>query len=230
MAEPDRRSIVRVSLADQVTESLRHMILTGEFRSGQHLTHDELAKRLGVSTMPVREALLRLSHEGFVDMEPNRAFRVTPMTRSDIEDIYWAHATLAGELTARACRQDRTELLTELEEIQSAWLASGTTARPEQLEVLNYRFHRAINRASASPRIIRLLSSTVRLIPEHFYALVPEWRGVSTTGHVAIIEAIRDRAPERARKAASAHVLEAGSLLVEHFTDTGFWAEPKAPH
>src|SRR4051794_30349776 len=97
-------------LTDEATSDLRRMILVGELRPGQRATQDELATLLDVSTMPVREALLRLVNEGFIETSPNRYYRVAPITKDDINDIYWMHSMLAGELTARACKNQTPEL------------------------------------------------------------------------------------------------------------------------
>ena len=219
------RGVVRVSLADQVTEEVRQMILVGECLPGQHITHEEMSNRLGVSTMPVREALLRLSHEGFIVARPGRHFEVASTTRDDINDIYWAHALVAGELTARAARNQDEEFVQGLALVQDQWKKLPRSATGE-LERLNHEFHRLINRQARSPKLIHILRNTIRLIPEHFYALVPSWREVSTTGHRAISDAIRERDSEAARRAAEAHVQDAGSLLAELFTDKGYWTDP----
>ena len=63
-------------MAEQVADLVRNMILVGDLRPGQRVTHDELAARLNVSTMPVREALLRLSYEGLIVGKANRSFHV----------------------------------------------------------------------------------------------------------------------------------------------------------
>jgi DNA-binding FadR family transcriptional regulator len=70
-----------LSMADQVTDTLRRMILTRELGPGRRITQADLASMLGVSTMPVREALLRLVSEGFVDTVSNRSFTVAATTR-----------------------------------------------------------------------------------------------------------------------------------------------------
>lgn len=220
-----QRPVVRASLADQASEAIREMILVGDLLPGYHVTHEELAARLGVSTMPVREALLRLVHQGFISAKPGRYFEIVPTTRDDIDDVYWVHAMLAGELTARASGNADPEFLAALEGIQKEWEAVPTGA-PAELEKLNHEFHRLINRQARSPKLIVFLRNTIRLIPEAFYALVPHWREVSTRGHTEIIEAIRTGDHEGARRAAEAHVREAGSLLGELFTDNGYWAEP----
>ncbi len=219
------RRLETSTLGERVTEALREMILMGEFRSGENVTHDDLAKRLGVSTMPVREALLRLTHEGFIESRQSRSFRILPTTRDDIQDVYWLHAILAGELTARACRLAGPGVVAELQDIQRSWegLSAGQV---EELERLNFQFHKTINRAANSPKVISMLRMTIRQIPERFYALVPTWKEMSEVGHRAVVEAIASGDQDRARRAAEEHVRQAGNLLIEHFNDQGYWAEP----
>jgi DNA-binding GntR family transcriptional regulator len=210
-------------LSQQVAEAIRHMILVGRLAPGEVVTQDRLAELLSVSTMPVREALLRLSHEGFVEARPNRSFQVAHTSREDIEDVYRTHAFLAGELTARAARRGTPSLINDLQAIQKEWIAADT----ESLERLNWRFHRAINRAASSPKLLLFLRNTIRFIPEHFYVLLPEWRDLSSRGHCGIAKAITLHDPERARVVAERHVRDAGRLLVAHFDDTGYWSVPR---
>jgi DNA-binding GntR family transcriptional regulator len=90
-------------MADKVTEQTRRLILSRELQPGQRIRQAELATMMGVSTMPIREALLRLVAEGMVIAESNRSFTIAMTTTpSGIRDIYWIHAELAGELAARA--------------------------------------------------------------------------------------------------------------------------------
>jgi len=214
------------SMSDQVTETLRSMILVGDLRSGDQVTQEKLAEDLGVSTMPVREALLRLSHEGFVQGGRGRSFRIAPTTREDIEDIYWVHAALAGELTARACTRIDDETLAEVARVHDNWLTAVSSGNIAALERENFEFHRFINLAAGSPKLLMLLRNTLRLIPEHFYSLLPGWMSSSTRGHEEILAALTAHDADTARKVASEHVLEAGRMLVEYFDEQGFWTVP----
>src|SRR5262249_47647360 len=67
---------------------------------------------------------------------------------------------------------------------------------------------------------------TLRLIPQHFYALVKAWAPVAQTGHRAILAAFEANDPEAARLAAVSHVTEAGELMITQFTDSGYWMLP----
>jgi DNA-binding GntR family transcriptional regulator len=214
------------SISDQVTDTVRRMILMGELHPGDQVTQDQLAGELGVSTMPVREALLQLSHEGFIVGGRGRSFRVARTTREDIADIYWMHATLSGELTARAAeRLDEASLL-ELTEINNQWAVAAETHDEAGLETTNFEFHRLINQAADAPKLLRVMRNTLRMIPEHFYAVLPAYADASTTHHNAILRALKARNPEKARKEASRHVEESGAMLIEFFDEKGYWTTP----
>ena len=216
----------RRTLAVEVTDRLREMILTVELPSGSRTTQDELARMLGVSTMPVREGLLRLAAEGFVDAEPNRSFRIAPTTRDDVNDIYWMQAGLSGELTRRACERSDDDLLASLREHAARCRQLAQSGDAELLEQANWDFHRAINRAAQAPKLLIILRATLRFIPHGFYGLLPGWTPTSEAGHEAILRAFEQRDPEAARTAAEQHVRDAGELLVEQFTARGYWERP----
>jgi DNA-binding GntR family transcriptional regulator len=224
------RRLRRRSLSDDVADTLRDMILAGELHPEQRITQEELAGGLGVSTMPVREALLRLSHEGMVEASPNRSFRVVRHTREDIRDIYWIHATLSGELAARACARQAevpglVERLHQHHRELTEGIAGGDT---ERMERANWAFHREINLAANSPRLLMMLGGTLRLIPQHFYALLEGWAPASESGHGALLIAFERGDAAAAREAAAQHVRDAGELLVAHFSDRGYWTPPQA--
>src|SRR5207342_1606487 len=86
LAEPGLtpRPLKRQTLGTAVAERLRDMILMGELPPGRRTTQDELARALGVSTMPVREALLTLAAEGFVAFAPGRSFTIPATSREDV--------------------------------------------------------------------------------------------------------------------------------------------------
>jgi DNA-binding GntR family transcriptional regulator len=216
-------------LSDEVADTLRDMILAGELHPEQRITQEELAGGLGVSTMPVREALLRLAHEGMVEASPNRSFRVVRHTLEDIRDIYWMHATLSGELAARACaRQDEVPgLVARLHEQHRALLDGIAAKDSARMERANWAFHREINLAAGAPRLLMILGGTLRLIPQHFYALLEGWAPASEKGHAALLGAFDRGDAEAAREAAAQHVRDAGELLIAHFSDRGYWTPPQ---
>ena len=99
-----RPGLRRAQLSDEVATHLRAAIMTGALRAGTFIRLDETAAQLGVSITPVREALLKLGGEGMVALEPHRGYVVVPLSRNDIEDIFWLQSTIAKELTVTAAR------------------------------------------------------------------------------------------------------------------------------
>jgi len=199
------------------------MILTGTLAPGGELRLDDLAESLEVSTMPVREAMLRLSHDGLVEAHPNRSFRVARFSRDDVDDILRTHAFLAGELAARAAVRAQPPLDLELKAIEDRWDAAEESA----LDELNRRFHRRINGAAQAQTLVLVLRTATRFIPQHFYPIIPEWREVARRGHADLATAIGSRDAEAAQAAAREHVMDVGNLLLAHFSDRGYWLTPR---
>jgi len=221
--------IRRRRLSEEVAARLRRMILVGELAPGSRTTQDELARLLEVSTMPVREALLGLAAQGFVETRPNRSFTVVRTTQDDVRDIYWLHATLAGELTSRACARADNEFVHTLGELRDRCEQAHQEGDVQGMEAANWNFHREINFAAGAPKLLLMLRTSLRFIPEGFYGLLPEWPDASANGHDDIIAAFGDHDPQAARAAAEAHVREAGELLTAYFSTTGYWTRPADP-
>jgi DNA-binding GntR family transcriptional regulator len=215
-----------ISPSGDVVGVLRRMILVGELPPGSRATQDELAQRLGVSTMPVRKALLRLAAEGLIEVSPRRSFRVVHTTADDIRDVYWMQARIAGQLADRAARVVDGERLAELATAHDAFSAACRSGRADDMEAANWRFHRVVNRAAAAPKLLLTLRTTLRFIPDDFYCLVPDWAPVSERGHRRILEALAAKDPAEARAAAEDHVREAADLLLSSFSSQGFWQTP----
>lgn len=131
-------------LRDIVCDELRAQIVNGDYAPGAHLVEDRLAKELGVSRNPVREALRVLQAEGFIDMIPRRGAVVATLSDVEVRDIFdvrMALERLAAQLAARrADKSDVDELRRVLGEAQAA-LASDDAAT---LTDLNAEFHEQI--------------------------------------------------------------------------------------
>src|SRR5690606_14646120 len=105
------------TLQFKVTTKLRELILKGEFKMGERLMQEEWAQKLGVSRMPLREALRQLEVEGLVRIEPRRGAVVTPVSTEDIEEIYQLRALLEGEAVVKSLPFLDEEDIRELEAI-----------------------------------------------------------------------------------------------------------------
>src|SRR3954467_7344721 len=121
MTDVHPRRVQHRSMADQVAAELRRMVLGGAVDENERLTQEKLAKMLGVSTMPIREALLRLTAEGLIVATANRSFSVASNGTNDIRDTYWAFGQIAGELAHRACTLHGADLVKALSELHASY-------------------------------------------------------------------------------------------------------------
>jgi DNA-binding GntR family transcriptional regulator len=198
-------------MADEVAAELRRMVLAGELEAGERLTQERLAKTLGVSTMPVREALLRLAAEGLIIAAPNRSFTVASNTADDMRDIFWVYSLLAGELARRACLHADAELVQVLTEQHKRYLEVIDEA--EARFEANWQFFRALNLASQASRLLVILRSTLRYFPDILHA-TPGSPELSGRWQKDLLRAISAGDPDKARAVSEKYARKAGELYV----------------
>jgi DNA-binding GntR family transcriptional regulator len=204
------------SKADQVADTLRRMVLSRELEPGRRVTQAELADMLGVSTMPVREALLRLVAEGFVDALTSRSFTVADSTRERIQDIYWTHGMLIGEMTARAWDQRDESLLTTLKVLHSDFLVGLRRHSGEQMLEANLAVYSALETAARSPGLAFMLRTTLRYFPD-FSASVPGYTDIGTNWHAGLIDEFTNGTREGARQVTMDAVRAATDFVMRSF-------------
>ena len=222
--ETDQRPLAhlgRKKLGEETTRYLRDALLSGQYATGERMAVHQLAESLGVSTMPVREALVTLANEGLLEVIPRRGFRVATMGLRDVEDAFRVHAHVAGLLIEEAAPIITAATIAELRRIQGAILESFGEPRDERqlaqrVEELNFKFHRTINHVPDAKRLRWFLRAATRYVPRRFYETIPGWNEATRDRHGAIIDALDARDASEARRLMELHVIEAGRLVCEH--------------
>ena len=186
--EPETRR----TLGGTVTSRLRDLIVTGQLEAGTQLPLRELAARLGVSVMPVREALRSLESEGLVVVEPHRGASVARLSVEDVEELY----ALRGALEGLAARLAAPRLTVADQNALSKLFAR--MERDEAQGDLNgfvrddRAFHIRLYEAAGRPRLVEhiqdLQSSSARALPLVFRAWQP--LRVALDDHRPILAAI----------------------------------------
>ncbi|KAA9163257.1 GntR family transcriptional regulator [Amycolatopsis acidicola] len=215
----------RQQLPEEVASYVRELIISGEVRPGEFLRMEPIAEAVGVSNTPVREGLLSLRSEGFVELVPRRGFVVASFTRQDVRDLFWAQAQLAGELGARAAKTITSDQLAVLETNVADYERAFDAGDQAQLAELGHQFHRQINLAANSHRLALLLGTVVSQLPNRFYAQIEGHVGGTREAHPRILDAIRKRASRQVRSLISEHILEGGEQLVGMLEERGMWAD-----
>jgi DNA-binding GntR family transcriptional regulator len=218
--------LARRKLGEETTRYLRDALLSGRYAAGERMAVQHLAESLGVSTMPVREALLTLANEGLLEVVPRRGFRVTTLKLRDVEDAFRVHALVAGLLVEEAARMISPAAVAELNEVQASIQDAfrrglGPHELATQVEELNFRFHRIINHVPDAKRLRWFLRAATRYVPRGFYETVPGWNEATRDRHAAIIAALEARDAAQSRKLMEEHLTEAGELVRKHLAARG---------
>lgn len=214
-------SLRRAPLGDEAASYVRDQIIAGELAPGSPVRPETIAADLGISSTPAREALKALQVEGFLELEPRRGFTVARVTGDDIRDIFLVQSSVAGELAARAALRMNPPLVERLQEIHDAVIETVARRDADALEDLNYQFHRLINLAANSPKLVWVIQILTRYTPRRFYATKDcacsrDWPDTTVEDHGILLAAMRSRDAERARSLTTDHVQRAGEQLAHH--------------
>lgn len=218
----------RAQLSDEASSQIRDMIVSGRLPSGSFIRLDRMADLLEMSATPVREALVLLRGEGFVQLEPHRGFVVAPLSEGDVLDLFWVQSNLAGELASRATSKITDTDITELRGMQKELEAAAERDAPDEMERLNFLLHRRINLLADAPKLAWFLRVATRYVPRRFWGTIEGWAEASVADHAAILDGLEARDRERVRSAMQEHIMHAGILLVAHL-QKGAMARPWTP-
>ncbi|MCE0762010.1 GntR family transcriptional regulator [Pseudonocardia kujensis] len=218
-------------LRRNVATAIRDQIMARTVHQGDTLRLGQLADQLGVSVTPVREALLLLTHDGWVRHEPNRGFRVAAIRRKDVEDTYLMWSTAEGEIAARAATRATARDVDYLREIDQRI----READPEDGHLateLNSILHHYVSVIADAPKLDWFARAASRLVPLQFpenFHVVPGWSEVNRTQHTPLIDALAAGDVEVARANTAAHFRGTGELLMRWLESLDFWGEPDTP-
>jgi DNA-binding GntR family transcriptional regulator len=151
------QSIPRRTLTEAATDALRERILHGAYAAGEPLRQEALAAELGVSRIPLREALQRLEAEGLVALLPHRGAVVAELPVADLEELFAIRSLIEGDLLARAIPLATVEDLSAAR--RAAEVFERAIAREEtgRLGQANSRFHAALYAPARRPRTMEII-------------------------------------------------------------------------
>jgi DNA-binding GntR family transcriptional regulator len=188
-----------------VVERLREKIVSGELPAGSKIDQNAVAAELGVSRMPVREALRQLDAEGFVTLLSHRGAIVSELSVDEIVEMYEMRAVLSGLASRLAVPNFDDATVQRLEQLSKDM---EKTTDPDEWIELNQQFHDAIEKPSGAKRLLELierltqqcrpsLQISVRLV----HAQTPAQKE-----HDAIVRACRERDAEGLEQAVRTHL------------------------
>jgi DNA-binding GntR family transcriptional regulator len=202
--------VPRQNHASLISETLRDEILRGLLPPGKGLAEPRLAERFGVSRAPVREALLELSADGFLEFQPNGRTRILSLSERDFEEILDVRSALEGLAARRAAPGWTGE---DSRTVRALIRRQAESQTLHELGELDVAMHAFIIQRSGNRRLSALwhrIRSQFSLWLAHTHrvldALEAHPREESVTNHLHLLEALETRDPLTAAKAAQEHV------------------------
>lgn len=206
-------------LREVVADTLREAIISGVLKPGERLMEIQLAKELGVSRTPVREAIRTLELEGFVVMIPRRGTYVADISIKDINELYEIR-TVLDVLAAGLAAERITEK--ELEELERLLVKLGEdTNDTERLIELDLQFHDVLYRASRNDRLVGIIYNLQEQFTR-FRSISIQYPGRmenTIEEHTRLVEAVAQRDVESAQQAAREHIENSEQVLLRSFDE-----------
>jgi DNA-binding GntR family transcriptional regulator len=218
-----RLRLRRAQLSDEVAGHLRAAIMSGALRPGTFIRLDETAAKLGVSATPVREALLKLSGEGMVQLEPHRGHVVLPLSRQDVDDIFWVQATIATELATSAAERISDAEIDDLAQLTDVLAAAVDAADIDAIAAAEFGFHRVFNHATGRIKLAWFLLHVARYMPLVVYAADPDWGATAVRNHREVVEALRRRDTATVVERTTRQFTDGARRLTERLQASGIW-------
>jgi DNA-binding GntR family transcriptional regulator len=210
-----------MTLQAAAVEQLREAIIRGVYQPGQRLKQNELARSLGCSPVPVREALHRLAAEGFIVIDPQRGARVADFNCRELEEMYEIRMMLEGRAAQRAAERMIPEVARRVRTILDKMDVADIS--PDDWVRLNWEFHDSLY-ACADQEFLRKTISNLRRSMEPYLRLDVAQVGSYAAGrrdHRRILQACERGDDKLASRYAIAHLRRTAARIIKHVR--GHW-------
>lgn len=208
MGQDDSMMLQRDTLPMQVLNKLMDWIMDGKLKMGEKLNTEELARQLGVSRMPIREALKSLEKMGLAESIPYVGVKLVSLEQEDVLQIYLMRQLLESLAAGEACKKITEEQIHELEEIHKEYIpiVEADEIDAKKLYLQNRKFHFAIYSISEMDRVCAMIESLWDTLS--FFKLIYGRDVIKNTNgaknmiaeHQGYIDALKDRDAERLKK------------------------------
>jgi DNA-binding GntR family transcriptional regulator len=207
------------SAVDRVTAEVRRAVLSGALPSGRTFSTAELSGQLGVSHIPVREALRRLEAQGLIVLRPGRKAMVSPLDRDELRAVFRLRQLIEPDLAARSVSMLRGDDLEHANALLNVYIHGSQDI--DELWDSHHALHLALLRPAASEWDLRILAQLWHASDRYTrvvfdpYAVSPRDREAREAAHRALLAAARSGSPAEIRRAVSEHLSDNEAACLE---------------
>jgi DNA-binding GntR family transcriptional regulator len=207
----DRSGQLRTAtIAARVYEGLRAAIVQLQVRPGNPLSEAEIARQLGVSRQPVREAFIKLAESGLVEVRPQRGTFVRLISKREVANARFIREAIETAIVRRAAANASQDDIAALEAVIAEQRSAADAGDNVTFLGLDERFHQRIARAADCEEAWRVLEGLKAQMDRVRYLSLPEATPLGTIieQHQRIVDGLAARSPEQADRAMREHLAE----------------------
>ncbi len=203
---------------DQVVSHIINLVLTGKLRSGDRVDRNEVAHELGLSRVPIQEAVVQLEHDGILSTRYHRGAFVERFDESVVLEHHELHGVLLGIASARAANDPRPHVVSQLESL-TEFMRANRESRVFQDAAWQYR--QTINEEYSGPRLLAEIRASQSFMPRSFWATYLNNHEEMLPFYETETSAIRGHDPDGARAACAARANTMGRVMVTELVRRG---------
>lgn len=207
------RRLRRETLEQQAYEAIRSAILRGEFPDGERLVQEQLATRLGVSRIPIRDALRRLETDGLVHCDKRGAFFASTFNEQDAREVYALRRLLEPYAAVAALSRIQSAGIMQLEALLADMETAFADGDIESFVAYNRAFHMSLYEASGQRRLQRMIETLWSGAPAMTPILIPERIARSIADHRDMMKAVKEHDAEKLSECLLSHIDSAGTAI-----------------
>ncbi|MDI6870567.1 MAG: GntR family transcriptional regulator [Bacillota bacterium] len=217
---PPENKALRVEVANEIVRA----IANGHFKPGDRLVEQHIAKEMGISRAPIREALRELEGQGIVVTVPRKGAFVSHLGQEDVEELFTLRSVVEGLAARLAATRVSGRDLAQLTRYTEEMVAAARRKDTEAFVARDLTFHELIWTRSEHKRLLKVLDG-IRTLTRLFmviskHALTTDEQLVQEAeGHKPIIEALGARDAERAEAVIRAHITQAGERVAKYLRE-----------
>ncbi|MBO0729938.1 MAG: GntR family transcriptional regulator [Acidimicrobiaceae bacterium] len=210
----------RRSSGEQAARYIRRLIFDGVLRPGQRVPQDLVAQTLGVSRIPVREALIALEREGWITIQLHRGAFINTISVDSVRDHYALYGLIYGFAVRRALERGSLDFPERLGKVADALVAAESEDAVSQRSI---EFHNLVLAEAGNRRIGSSIRALSALVPGSFFVEVPDAVPAQKRGISAIARAVKARDADRAAAGYERVMRQVGEQVVDLFEARGLF-------
>lgn len=211
---------------DQVVTHIINLVMTGKLRSGDRIDRNEIVRDLGLSRVPIQEAVVQLEHDGILSTRYHRGAFVSRFDEATVAEHHELYGILNGIASARCAASPTPRILAHLDDTLRMMRSAKDT---KSFQEACWMYRDSINDEYAGPRLHATIRAGKSFAPSEFWISYPKAKVDFLAGYEAETAAIHARDPEAAHAACTERADRMAEIMIAELTRRGVFGDLRSP-